>query len=142
MFFILISCHLDPTWHKVLLDEKAEDYLIKLLRVSLYRDGKVHLSSFVNPKLEIVFPCLKIIRLLTEYNVRCRHKLAQDASLYRLLSRHALIASAGSTVRHEVSCLLSLLLFDEIARSPMLEEREGNTGDISFALPAEILKRW
>lgn len=106
------------------------------------RDGKVHLSLIVNPKLELVSPCLKIVRLLSEYNVRCRRKLSQMSSVYRLVSRHALLAPSGGTVRYESACLLTLLLFDEVAQSPSFEEREKNgTCDAMFALPALVLKR-
>lgn len=96
----------------------------------------------MNPKLDLVSPCLKIVRLLAEYGVGCRHKLAQDASVYDILSRHALLAPAGGTVRYEVSCVMTLLLFDEVARCPLPEERRENGGDIMFALPALVLKRY
>ena len=125
----------------MLLEENGEDKLVKILHECIFKDGKAHLSSIVNPKLDLVPPCLKILRLLTEYNVRCRHKLAQDASVYDILSRHALIAPTGGTVRYEVSCLMALLLFDEVARSPMPEEQQENGGDIMFALPTLVLKR-
>jgi hypothetical protein len=126
----------------VLLEESAENSLMKVLHESLSKDGKVHISSIVNPKLDLVPPCLKIVRLLAEYNVRCRHKLAQDASVYDILCRHALLAPAGGTVRYEVACLMTLLLFDEVARSPLPEERQENGSDIMFALPAFVLKRY
>lgn len=124
-----------------MLHEIAEDSLLRILEESLVKDGKVHLSSIVNPKLELVSPCLKIVRLLSEYNVRCRRKLSQISSVYRLVSRHALLAPSGGTVRYESSCLLTLLLFDEVARPPSFEEREKNGGDAMFALPALVLKR-
>lgn len=126
----------------MLLEENADNSLIKVLHESLFKDGKIHISPIVNPKLDLVSPCLKILRLLTEYNVRCRHKLAQDASVYDILSRHALLAPAGGTVRYEVACLMTLLLFDEVARCPLPEERQENGGDIMFALPALVLKRY
>ena len=125
-----------------MLEEGAEISLIKVLHESLFKDGKIHISLIVNPKLELVPPCLKILRLLVEYNVRCRHKLAQDASVYDILSRHALLAPAGGTVRYEVACLMALLLFDEVARCPLVEEREETGSDIMFALPALVLKRY
>ena len=126
----------------MLLEDSAEDALIKLLHESLFKDGKIHISSIVNPKLDLVPPCSKILRLLAEYNVRCRHKLAQDASVYDILFRHALLAPARGTVRYEVSCLVTLLLFDEVARCPLPDENQEKKSDIMFALPALVLKRY
>ena len=124
-----------------MLNDIAEDALLAILEESLIKDGKVHISSIVNPKLELVSPCLVILRLLSEHNVRCRHKLAQNSSVYHLIARHALLAPSGGTVRYEASCLLTLLLFDEVAQCPAFEERESDDSDILFALPALFLKR-
>lgn len=87
--------------------------------------------------MEIVPPCLKILRLLTEYSWSCRRHLANKMSVYTTIVMCSVVCRPSVQVSYEAACLLALLLFDEVAQCSV-EKGQRRV----FSLPSCLVKRY
>lgn len=92
-----------------------------------------HTPTTPAPCMELVPPCLKILRLLTEYSWSCRHRIASKISIYSTVVMCAVVCRHSVQVNYEAACLLSILLFDEVALSSVDKS--------AFSLPALLVQR-
>ena len=86
--FLWLAFFSDPQWHEPLLKEHTDEVCIAILLEIMEQDGPLHSSTTPYPRVELVPPCLTILRLLVEYNVSCRHRLATKYSTYTLVTRY------------------------------------------------------
>ncbi|XP_069776494.1 rotatin isoform X2 [Narcine bancroftii] len=88
----------------------------------------------------LVLPCLSVLRKLVYLDPTLRHDLAQRGSLLLALFRVSLILQKDGETGSEVTALLTLLLFDEIAR---VETWSDNVATASpFSLPVIVTQRY
>lgn len=78
---------LDPQWHEPMLQEHTDEVCMSFLHEVLDQDAPLHSSTTPCPRVELIPPCLTILRLLAEYNRTCRHGLATKLSTYTLITR-------------------------------------------------------
>jgi len=93
-----------------------------------------HTPTTPAPNMELVPPCLKILRLLTEYSWSCCHRTASKISTYSTIVMCAVVCRHSVQANYETACLMSILLFDEVVPS------SGNKS--AFSLPASLVKRY
>ncbi|CAH3027837.1 unnamed protein product, partial [Porites evermanni] len=127
----------DSQWHEPLLKEHTDEVCVAILLEIMEQDGPLHSSTTPYPRMELVPPCLTILRLLAEYNASCRHRLATKYSTYTLVTRCALLCQSSGQVRYEAACLMVLLLFDEVAMA--LGDK---VNSIPFSLPKSLVRRY
>ena len=77
----------DPQWHEPLLEECLDEVCVSILMEIMEEDVPVHSSATPCPRVELLPPCLTMLRLLAEYSAACRHKLAVKSSMYTLVTR-------------------------------------------------------
>mgnify|MGYP007058663319 CR=1 FL=1 len=77
----------DPQWHEPLLEECLDEVCVSILMEIMEEDVPVHSSATPCPRVELLPPCLTMLRLLAEYSAACRHKLAVKFSIYTLVTR-------------------------------------------------------
>ncbi|CAM9568149.1 unnamed protein product [Lampetra planeri] len=98
----------DTILHSVLKKQGAVEKVISLLHQAVHKDGR---------GLEcMVRPCLTLLRRLVYHDPCLRHRLAYQPTLLLSLLRVLLVYQSEAVVQLEVSVLLSLLLFDEVAQ--------------------------
>ncbi|XP_061421634.1 rotatin isoform X1 [Lethenteron reissneri] len=98
----------DTILHGVLKKQGAVEKVISLLHQAVHKDGR---------GLEcMVRPCLTLLRRLVYHDPCLRHRLAYQPTLLLSLLRVLLVYQSEAVVQLEVSVLLSLLLFDEVAQ--------------------------
>lgn len=78
---------LDPQWHEPLLEEHTDEVCMSILLEIMKEDAPLHSLTTPYPRVELVPPCLTILRLLAEYSAACRHRLARKGSTYTLVTR-------------------------------------------------------
>lgn len=130
----LFICLTDPVWHVELLALKADEATMEILLEILENSACTHTPTTPVPCMEIVPPCLKILRQLTEYSWSCRHRLSSKVSVYSTVVMCAVVCRHSVQVNYEAACLITLLLFDEVAPSTMARS--------AFSLPASLVKRY
>uniref|UniRef100_S4RPM5 Rotatin n=1 Tax=Petromyzon marinus TaxID=7757 RepID=S4RPM5_PETMA len=97
----------DTILHGVLKKQGAVEKVISLLHQAAHKDGR---------GLEcMVRPCLTLLRRLVYHDPCLRHRLAYQPTLLLSLLRVLLVYQSEAVVQLEVSVLMSLLLFDEVA---------------------------
>ena len=77
----------DPQWHEPLLEEHTDEVCVSILLEIMEKDAPLHSSTTPCPRVELVPPCLTILRLLAEYSSTCRHRLATKYATYTLVTR-------------------------------------------------------
>lgn len=87
LFLPLFGFFLDPQWHEPMLQEHTDEVCMSFLHEVLDQDAPLHSSTTPCPRVELIPPCLTILRLLAEYNRTCRHGLATKLSTYTLITR-------------------------------------------------------
>ncbi|KAK6982748.1 rotatin [Biomphalaria glabrata] len=85
--------------------------------------------------------CISILRYLTHYDYALRHTLAKDQPLYYSLIRVGLIHQESESIRADVSHILTLLLFDEVAKFDV-SFGQSQTPGTKFSLPVQIVQRY
>jgi len=98
------------------------------------------------PSLLMLIPALiKLIHRLTERDSSLRHRLAHQTDLYFTLFRCGLIYEKDEELRHDLSEVFALLLFDEM--QTLQEWKTGSSRilqpeQVLFSLPACITQRY
>jgi hypothetical protein len=128
---------LDPEWHSELLELKAEETSLEILKEILEKDAETHTPTTPSSSMEMVPPCLKILRLLTEFSWSCRRHLGNKTSVYVTIVMCCVVCRPSVQASYEAACLLTLLLFEEVAQSPT-EKRQKN----AVSLPSCLVKRY
>ncbi|XP_033988316.1 LOW QUALITY PROTEIN: rotatin [Trematomus bernacchii] len=122
----------DTTMHPVLKNLGITDKVISFIV------GSVNGNKSADCLLE---PCVCILRKLVYADPSLRHSLAQRSLLLLTLVRASLILKENKGNGNEISVLMSLLLFDEIAS---IETWSDNT-DVTltpFSLPLSVIRRY
>ncbi|XP_076470158.1 rotatin-like isoform X2 [Babylonia areolata] len=94
-----------------------------------------------NPSLALVPACVTILRHLLHHDYTLRHNLTHDPDIYYDLVRASVLLVRDESVSYQVSHLLTLLLFDEVAKFDVGSSQTGQA-DRNFSLPAVVPKRY
>ena len=70
-----------------MLQEHTDEVCMSILQEILDQDAPLHSSTTPCARVELIPACMTILRLLAEYNITCRHRLATNASTYTLITR-------------------------------------------------------
>ncbi|XP_048576455.1 rotatin-like isoform X2 [Nematostella vectensis] len=125
----------DPHWHSVVLDVHGDEVTLDILREILSAEGGGHTPATPSPSVELVPACLKILRLLCEFNWSCRHRLARYVHVYTIITMATATCQPSAHASYEGACLMTLLLFDELGGESVDKDH-----GIAFSLPGFILK--
>ncbi|XP_032874819.1 rotatin [Amblyraja radiata] len=122
----------DTKIHEGLKNLGIAEKLVSFILESIHKNGK-------NMQC-LVLPCLSILRKLVYLDPTLRHSLAQQSSFLLALFRVSLILRNDTDTVSEVAALLTLLLFDEIAR---IDAGSNSAAAPSpFSLPVTVTRRY
>ncbi|KAK3799170.1 hypothetical protein RRG08_051444 [Elysia crispata] len=85
--------------------------------------------------------CITMLKYLLHHDYSLRHTLARDNNLYNTLLRVSLLHQEKLTVKSDVSHLMVLLLFDEVAKFD-IGAGEADAPGTRFSLPAQVIHRY
>ncbi|XP_048451707.1 rotatin [Rhincodon typus] len=122
----------DAKLHAVLKNQGIVEKIVSFAHESVHRNGKSMQC--------MVLPCLTILRKLVYLDPTLRHSLAQQSSFLLTLFRVSLALQKDKEILSEVAALLTLLLFDEVAR---IDSWSDNITAPSppFSLPVVVTQR-
>ncbi|XP_038666001.1 rotatin isoform X2 [Scyliorhinus canicula] len=123
---------LDAKIHTVLKNQGIVEKIISFTHESVQKNGKGMQC--------LVLPCLAILRKLVYLDPTLRHTLAQQSSFLLTLFRVSLVLQKDKDTLAEVSALLTLLLFDEVARIDSWSD--SITAPSPFSLPVVVTQRY
>ncbi|XP_062593037.1 rotatin-like isoform X3 [Saccostrea cucullata] len=149
VYEIFVSSSVDPSVRKSAVDQlaiilqdhnlhtpfKAEggvETILKHLKLGLVR------SEAQNENLHYLPACVAILRSLVHYDYKLRHKLARDQEMYLILLRVAFLHQRDERTCYEVAHILTLLLFDEVAKFDL---GGGTNPVVHFSVPTVLKKR-
>ncbi|XP_059501989.1 rotatin isoform X2 [Stegostoma tigrinum] len=123
----------DAKLHAVLKNQGIVEKIVSFARESVHRNGKSMQC--------MVLPCLTILRKLVYLDPTLRHSLAQQSSFLLTLFRVSLVLQKDKEILTVVAALLTLLLFDEVAR---IDSWSDNITAPSppFSLPVVVTQRY
>ncbi|XP_077983359.1 rotatin-like [Glandiceps talaboti] len=129
----------DVTLHQAFTKHSGLDKVMELMKGALVKP-----TESKEQELVVFIPaCLTILRQLVHQNYSLRHQLAHNNTTYFTLIRCALLYATDDRVRYEVSHILTLLLFDEVASldspSSSAAYEIAKTG---FSLPKSVIDRY
>ncbi|KAI7792817.1 putative rotatin, partial [Triplophysa rosa] len=123
----------DPSMHAVLKALGLSDKLISFISESVNNNSMDCLLE----------PSVCMLRKLVFEDPSLRHSLAQQTSLLITLLRASLLIKENKGDVSEVAALMSILLFDEIARMDVWTDKAGSDTALSpFSLPASVIRRY
>nr|XP_055038257.1 rotatin isoform X4 [Misgurnus anguillicaudatus] len=125
----------DPSMHAVLKTLGLSDKLVSFISESVYNNA-ASLDCLLEPSI-----CM--LRKLVFEDPSLRHSLAQQTSLLITLLRATLLIKENKGDVSEAAALISILLFDEIARMDVWTDKAGSDTALSpFSLPASVIRRY
>lgn len=125
----------DPSMHAVLKALGLSDKLISFISESVNNN-----AASMDCLLE---PSVCMLRKLVFEDPSLRHSLAQQTSLLITLLRASLLIKENKGDVSEAAVLMSILLFDEIARMDVWTDKAGSDTALSpFSLPASVIRRY
>ncbi|XP_078073273.1 rotatin isoform X1 [Mustelus asterias] len=122
----------DAKIHTVLKNQGIVEKIISFTHESVHKNGK-------NMQC-LVLPCLAVLRKLVYLDPTLRHSLAQQSSFLLTLFRVSLVLQKDKGTLTEVAALLTLLLFDEVARIDSWSD--SNPAPPPFSLPVVVTQRY
>ncbi|XP_067837545.1 rotatin isoform X1 [Heptranchias perlo] len=122
----------DATIHAVLKNQGIVEKIISFICESVHKNGKSMQC--------LVLPCLAVLRKLVYLDPTLRHSLAQQSSFLLSLFRVSLVLQKDKDTLTEVAALLTLLLFDEVARIDSWSD--SITAPPPFSLPVTVTRRY
>ncbi|GCC25307.1 hypothetical protein chiPu_0003716 [Chiloscyllium punctatum] len=123
----------DAKLHAVLKRQGIVEKIVSFAHESVHRNGKCMQC--------LVLPCLAVLRKLVYLDPALRHTLALQTSFLLTLFRVSLVLQKDKEILGEVAALLTLLLFDEVARIDYWPESI-TAPTAPFSLPAIITQRY
>ncbi|XP_051879982.1 rotatin isoform X2 [Pristis pectinata] len=122
----------DPKIHKGLKNLGMVEKIVSLIHESVHKNGKGMQC--------LVLPCLCVLRKLVYLDPTLRHNLAQQSSFLLALFRVSLVLRKDKDTVSEVAALLTLLLFDEVARIDTWSDCAAAPSP--FSLPVIVTQRY
>uniref|UniRef100_UPI00398F126B rotatin isoform X1 n=1 Tax=Pristiophorus japonicus TaxID=55135 RepID=UPI00398F126B len=122
----------DAKIHAVLKKQGIVEKIISFIHESVHKNGKSMQC--------LVLPCLAILRKLVYLDPTLRHSLAQQSSFLLALFRVSLVLQKDKDTLTEVAAVLTLLLFDEVARIDSWSD--SITAPPPFSLPVTVTQRY
>ncbi|XP_067888445.1 rotatin isoform X3 [Heterodontus francisci] len=122
----------DAKIHAVLKSQGMVEKIISFTHESVHKNGESMQC--------LVLPCLAVLRKLVYLDPTLRHNLAQKSSFLLTLFRVSLVLQKDKDTLTEVSALLTLLLFDEVARIDSWSD--SITAPPPFSLPVTVTQRY
>ncbi|XP_071769043.2 rotatin [Centroberyx gerrardi] len=124
----------DTTMHQVLKNLGITDKVISFIIESV--NGNKSLDCLLEP-------CVCILRKLVYADPSLRHSLAQRTALLLILLRASLILKENKGNGSEITVLMYLLLFDEIASVEIWSDKSNTDGTLApFSLPLSVMRRY
>ncbi|KAL5022092.1 hypothetical protein ScPMuIL_001247 [Solemya velum] len=124
----------DQSLHTAFRKEGGLEKVLEHVKSGISRKG----DSLTNDDTVFLPACMSILRHLVHHDYTLRHRIAHDQALYYCIVRVALLHHKDERVCYEISHLLTLLLFDEVAK---FELGKGHNPTEVFSLPAVLRKR-
>ncbi|XP_078396167.1 rotatin isoform X2 [Cetorhinus maximus] len=122
----------DAKIHAVLKNQGIVEKIISFTHESVHKNGKSMQC--------LVLPCLAVLRKMVYLDPTLRHSLAQQSSFLLSLFRVSLVLQKDKGTLAEVAALLTLLLFDEVARIDSWSD--SITAPPPFSLPVIVTQRY
>ncbi|XP_056009232.1 rotatin-like isoform X2 [Ostrea edulis] len=123
----------DHNLHAPFKAEGGVETILKHLKLGLVRNDNVQSEN-----LHYLPACAAILRSLVHYDYRLRHKFARDQEMYLILLRVAFLHQRDERTCYEVAHILTLLLFDEVAKFDL---GGGTSPVVHFSVPSVLRKR-
>nr|XP_005995543.1 PREDICTED: rotatin [Latimeria chalumnae] len=126
----------DTSLHAVLKEKGVVGKILSFLKECIHKNGK---------NMEcLMLPCLCVLRKLVYADPALRHSLAQESSVLLMLLRVSLILQEDPAVLTEAAAMLSLLLFDEVARMDTWSSSSSSNTvpPVPFSLPVTVIRRY
>ncbi|KAK7504713.1 hypothetical protein BaRGS_00004199, partial [Batillaria attramentaria] len=102
-----------PHLHSAFRQSGGLEAILVLLHDATYKPAS---GEQQNPNTPLVLACVTMLRYLLHYDYTLRHNLSRDSSVYYDLLRGSLLMVRDENVSYQVSHILTLLLFDEVAK--------------------------
>ncbi|CAL1547091.1 unnamed protein product [Lymnaea stagnalis] len=129
----------DPHLHAVFKSRGGVEMVCSIIQKSVLKPGQDQkLQDDASPYLPA---CLSILHSLTHHDYSLRHTLARDHTLYTDLLRVSLLNQADEQLKIDTSHILTLLLFDEVAKFDV-GFGQSQTPGTKFSLPAQVIQRY
>ncbi|XP_070189691.1 rotatin-like isoform X1 [Littorina saxatilis] len=128
----------DPHLHGAFRESGGLEVVLSTLRQSMNAPSR---TEHQNPNIPVVPACVTMLRHLLHHDYTLRHNLSHDPNVYYDLLRVSLMLVRDESVSYQVSHILTLLLFDEVAKFDISSSQK-DQADRNFSLPAVITKRY
>ncbi|XP_072907804.1 rotatin [Hemitrygon akajei] len=122
----------DAKIHEGLKNLGIVEKIVSLIYESVHKNGKGMQC--------LVLPCVSVLRKLVYLDPSLRHSLAQQSSFLLALFRVSLVLQKDKDTISEVAALLTLLLFDEVARMDTWSDSAATP--TPFSLPVVVTQRY
>ncbi|XP_072118621.1 rotatin isoform X3 [Mobula birostris] len=122
----------DAKIHEGLKNLGIVEKIVSLIYESVHKNGKGMQC--------LVLPCVSVLRKLVYLDPALRHDLAQQSSFLLALFRVSLVLQKDKDTISEVAALLTLLLFDEVARMDTWSDSAATP--TPFSLPVVVTQRY
>ncbi|XP_012946639.1 rotatin-like [Aplysia californica] len=106
----------DPHLHALFKSHGGVEIACSVIQQSVMSAAE-EADSKQKPDTVAVLPaCLSMLHSLARYDYTLRHTLSRDSELYHCLVRVSLLHQSQEQIKSDVSHILTLLLFDEVAK--------------------------
>ncbi|RUS86969.1 hypothetical protein EGW08_005294, partial [Elysia chlorotica] len=125
----------DPHLHALFKEKGGVEEISGIIQTAVEEaDNKAKFAAHVPA-------CVAMMKYLLHHDYSLRHTLAKDNNLYNTLLRVALLHQEEATVKADISHIMVLLLFDEVAKFD-IGAGEADAPGTRFSLPAQVVQRY
>ncbi|GFO00206.1 rotatin, partial [Plakobranchus ocellatus] len=129
----------DPHLHALFKEKGGVEVICALIQQAVQISGD-ETENKLDPS-PCLPACVAMLKYLAHHDYSLRHTLARDNDLYYTLLRVSLLHQETASIKSDVSHLLVLLLFDEVAKFD-IGSGEADAPGTRFSLPAQVVQRY